>query len=77
MSVVLKKSDQISRKGQQTRTDSNQSLSRQGTTTATQGPRTDEKRTSSAVRMQIEFTLAFTSSSPVTPEGETEPNPGC
>jgi hypothetical protein len=57
--------------------DETQSSQRSGTQTTVQNAKSDTQTNQAAVALEIEFEIVFRAGSPVTPEGETEPNPTC
>jgi hypothetical protein len=78
MPPVLKKSVLKSDKGQRARTVANQKQKRKDNTTQTTDSVTNSQTAKGAIVLDIEFTLKFSSTKPVLPEGETEPEgTGC
>lgn len=64
-----------SSKGQASQTVSQRDQESESTSTRTTSAKQDTQTTKAASVMQITFTMRFRNESPVTPDGETEPNP--
>jgi len=76
--TVLKKSVLKSDKGQKARTVANQKQTRKDASTQITDPVTNTQTAKGSVTLDIEFTLKFSGTKPVLPEGETEPEgTGC
>lgn len=77
MAIVLSRSTTTASKGQGTSVSANSNTSSSTNSQTTTSPRSDRGETLKPSSFQIQFTLRFLHSTPVTPEGETEPDPAC